>query len=287
MIVPDTAPGVADVVRHYGELDPFYRELWGEHVHHGLWWRGDESPEEAVGALVRHVADLAEVTPGEEVVDIGSGYGATARWLSRERGVRVTAITLSPTQHERALRAPLPEPGPRYVLGDWLENDLEASAFDAAVAIESTEHMGSLDLALAEVARVLRPGGRLVLCAWLAAERVRPWESRHLLRPLCVEGRLARLVTMTELRALLETHGLRVDRADDLSARVCRTWTICLGRAVRRLVSDPGARRFLLDPARKERMFAPALVRIRLAYATGSLRYGVFRAWKASDGESA
>src|SRR5205085_1479125 len=36
------------VARHYDELDHFYRNIWGEHVHHGLWRRGDESPEIAV-----------------------------------------------------------------------------------------------------------------------------------------------------------------------------------------------------------------------------------------------
>ena len=32
------------VASHYDELDRFYRDIWGEHVHHGLWLRGEETP---------------------------------------------------------------------------------------------------------------------------------------------------------------------------------------------------------------------------------------------------
>nr|MBA2242711.1 methyltransferase type 11 [Chthoniobacterales bacterium] len=40
-----------NVVSHYDELDHFYRDVWGDHVHHGLWLRGDETHDEAVRQL--------------------------------------------------------------------------------------------------------------------------------------------------------------------------------------------------------------------------------------------
>ncbi len=53
MIVPSELPSSTDVAEHYDELDWVYREIWGEHVHHGLWLTGVETPETAVpvGAL--------------------------------------------------------------------------------------------------------------------------------------------------------------------------------------------------------------------------------------------
>lgn len=280
MILPDRVPDARDVARHYGDLDLYYRELWGEHVHHGLWRTGVETPGEAVEALVRHVADLAGIGPGDAVCDVGSGYGATARWLWRERGVRTTAVTLSPAQHAFARSRDGEGPGPRYVLGDWLENREPPEAFDAVLAIESLSHIADPTRALAEVVRVLRPGGRFVACVWLAREAPRPWEVRHLLRPICDEGRLARLVTAGELLDDVAAAGLAVGRVEDLSRKVARTWTFCLGRALRRVLSDREARRFLTDASQPERVFAGALLRIRLAFATGSLRYGVVRAVK-------
>ena len=41
-----------------------------------------------------------------------------------------------------------------------------------------------------EVNRLLRPGGRFVVAAWLSREQPALWESKYLLEPICVEGRL-------------------------------------------------------------------------------------------------
>lgn len=284
MIVPRHPPETQDVVRHYDDLDRYYREIWGEHVHHGLWETGRETPQQAVDALVRRVADLAEIGSGDVVCDVGSGYGATARWLARERGARVTAITLSPIQHAGALAAASEDPEPRYVLADWMENAEDGGAFDAVLAVESLSHLPDANRALAEVARVLRPGGRFVACVWLARENPAPWEVRLLLRPICEEGRLARLLTPSELRAGVVRAGLRPEPLEDLSGKVARTWTVCLLRALRRVWADAEARRFLADRSQSERVFARTLVRLRLAFLTGSLHYGVLKAGKPGEG---
>jgi tocopherol O-methyltransferase len=287
MIQPRTAPAAPDdVARHYGDLDRYYRELWGEHVHHGLWERGDETPDEAVQALVRRVARAAGIEPGARVCDVGSGYGATARMLAAEFDARATAITLSPAQHRVALAsATVAAAGaPRYLLGDWLDNDLPDRAFDAVVAIESTEHMADLGRVLAEVRRVLRPGGRFVACVWLARTNPSALERRWLLEPICREGRLVRLTTAPEFRDALVDAGLEPIDVKDLSRSVRRTWGICIVRALERIARDREARRFLMDRTQPERVFARTLVRIWAAYRAGSLRYGLFSAARPQEG---
>lgn len=69
------------VVTHYDELDPFYRSLWGEHLHHGLWLTGHESVEEAVKNLIQHVIERAFISHDSRsrVCDIGCGYGGTSQ----------------------------------------------------------------------------------------------------------------------------------------------------------------------------------------------------------------
>ncbi|HEY0370336.1 MAG TPA: class I SAM-dependent methyltransferase, partial [Chthoniobacterales bacterium] len=89
------------VASHYDELDQFYREVWGEHVHHGLWLRGNESREEAVLNLVDLIAREAQIAPALRVCDIGCGYGATAGVLAAG-GAEVTGITISPAQFRYA-----------------------------------------------------------------------------------------------------------------------------------------------------------------------------------------
>ena len=50
MITPREVQSAADVAGHYDDLDTFYREIWGDHVHHGYWTTGRETPEQAVEA---------------------------------------------------------------------------------------------------------------------------------------------------------------------------------------------------------------------------------------------
>jgi tocopherol O-methyltransferase len=268
-----------EVARHYDDLDRFYRRIWGEHVHHGYWGRGAGSAAEAAEHLVDLVAERLAPRPGELICDIGCGYGATARRLALRHGASVTGVTLSGAQLAAARPGHSAE-NPRLLQADWLANPFPDRAFDAAVAIESSEHMPDLARFFAECARTLRPGGRLVLCAWLAAEDASPWAVGRLLEPICREGRLAQLGTAPEYRAGLERAGFRVRAVEDISRHVARTWTICLVRAAALVVTDRDARRFMLDRAQPNRVFALTLLRLRVAYAIGALRYAVITAEK-------
>ncbi|VTU00528.1 Methyltransferase, cyclopropane fatty acid synthase OS=Microvirga lotononidis GN=MicloDRAFT_00025440 PE=4 SV=1: Methyltransf_23 [Gemmataceae bacterium] len=278
MITPHRplAPGV--VADHYQELDRLYREVWGEHVHHGLWRTGRESPLEAVEQLTAFVAEQAGVTRGDRVCDIGSGYGASARLVARTFDAQVTALTIVPAQQAFAEATNPGGTNPRYLLRDWLDNGLPAESFDAAYAIESTEHMLDKARAFVEAFRVLRPGGRFAICAWIAAEKARPWEKRNLLEPICREGRLPGMGTETDYRELLTAAGFEVEAATDVTREVRGTWGICLRRAAGRFFTDAAGRAFLLSAASRNRIFLVTMARIWLAYRTGAMRYLVFRA---------
>jgi tocopherol O-methyltransferase len=268
-----------EVADHYEELDRIYRELWGEHVHHGLWRTGRETPTEAVEQLVELVAAEAGVSAGMAAVDIGCGYGATARQLVARHGARVTGLTITPAQYHHAVAA-TPTDNPRYLLRDWLVNGLPDAAFDAAYAIESTEHMEDKGRAFAEAFRVLRPGGRLAVCVWTAADPCRRWQERYLLEPICREGRLPGMGTEADYRNLLTGAGFAVERAMDVSRQVRRTWGICARRAVAKVFTDRQARAYLLSAASRHRVFMLTVGRIWLAYRTGAMRYLVWSARK-------
>lgn len=165
-----------------------------------------------------------------------------------------------------------------YLLGDWLANPLADGSFSAVVAIESASHMPDKREFLRQARRVLTPGGRLVVAAWLSADNPSAWARRWLLEPICDEGRLPGLASESEYRRWMEAEGLRVVAFDDLSDRVRRTWSVCVRRVLARLVRDPEARRYVFDARNSERVFALGVARIWAAYRTGALRYGVFTA---------
>ncbi len=282
MIVPRSAFDGEAVRRHYDELDAFYREIWGEHVHHGLFVRGNESVEDATEALIHKVANAARIKSGDDVCDVGCGYGGTARWLAENRQARVLGLTLSEVQFTFAQAQSVSEgaPTPTIVLQDWLENGLPDNHYDTVIAIESTTHMPHRGRVFSEMARVMKQDGRLVTCIWMTSEKPSELAIRHLLEPICREGRLAGIGSLSENQAWIEESGLEIESVEDLSKAVAPTWTICARRFASEVVRNPRYRSFLMDATRQNRGFATTLFRLRLAYAFGAMRYGLVVARK-------
>jgi len=272
MIVPNAPQSAADVAGHYDELDAVYRAIWGEHVHHGLWRTGSESPLEATEALADLVAERLDLAPGQAVVDIGCGYGATAARLAERHRVAVTGLTISAAQARiAAARGNI-----ACLQRDWLDNRLADAAFDRAYAIESSEHMVDKPRFFAEAFRVLKPGGRLVVCAWLAASAPSAFQVRHLLEPICREGRLPSMGSREDYEALAREAGFHAAGFEDVSRAVRKTWSLVARRVAAGLVTDRGLRRLALSRGTKNRSFLLSLPRLILALRTGAMRYGVF-----------
>ncbi|WP_419759712.1 class I SAM-dependent methyltransferase [Acidisoma sp.] len=273
MIQPRIPQTTAAVAAHYDELDVFYREIWGDHLHHGYWTTGRETPAEAAEALVDLLADRLDLRPGLAVVDIGCGYGETARRLAASRGVDVTGLTVSAAQAGYAASKPAAGGRVKVLVRDWLANGLPDDGFDRAYAIESSEHMPDKQRFFNEAFRVLRPGGIFGVYVWLSRSAPRGWEVRHLLEPICREGRLPGMGDEADYRAMAEAAGFRVELVSDISDRVRRTWSVCLRRVAGKVATETRYRRFLMERSAKNRVFALTLGRLLLAYRTRSMRY--------------
>jgi tocopherol O-methyltransferase len=280
MIPANVPPMPAQIAAHYDELDSFYRRVWGEHVHHGLWMLGNESPENAARQLVHFVAEKARIERGSRVCDIGCGYGATARMFARERGAQVTGITISQAQFHFTVAEYNGANNPKFLCDDWLENKLSDESFDALVAIESCEHIADKHAFFSQAHRVLRDGGLLVVCGWIANENATSSARRFLLEPISRESRMANLITENEYRELLTCSGFVIESFDDFSARVKKTWPLKVRQFLFHLCRHPRDVRFLFGKHRGNRIFARTILRIALGFRTGALRYGVLAARK-------
>ncbi len=117
--------------------------------------------------------------PGDEVLDAGCGYCLHAARLAR-RGLRVTGVDFSASALEQARRQ-LESQGlaDRVTLrqGDLLALPFDDASFDHATCWGVLMHVPEVERALAELVRVLRPGGRLALAENNADSlHVRVWE---------------------------------------------------------------------------------------------------------------
>ena len=119
----------------------------------------------------RRLAVEAVVQPGDRVLDACCGTGDLAVAAERDGGV-VTGLDFSPRMLERARRKSATV---TWVEGDLLALPFEDGSFDAATVGFGVRNVADLGRALAELRRVLRPGGRLAIL-----EITRP---RGILRP--------------------------------------------------------------------------------------------------------
>jgi SAM-dependent methyltransferase len=102
------------------------------------------------------VAAVAEARPSR-VLEVGCGWGELAAWIARDTGAEVVATDLSARMVELARSQ-----GVDARLADVQALPFADGEFDVAVAAWMLYHVPDLDRGVAELARVLRPGGRLV-----------------------------------------------------------------------------------------------------------------------------
>jgi ubiquinone/menaquinone biosynthesis C-methylase UbiE len=101
---------------------------------------------------------------GARVIELGAGTGWLARWLA-QLGCEMTLLDVSPTALEIArelfARQPLigDRPAPRFLVFDGHRIDLPDASVDRALTFDAFHHVPNPDEVLAEIARVLAPGG--------------------------------------------------------------------------------------------------------------------------------
>lgn len=106
------------------------------------------------------LAAMVDAAPGARAVDLATGTGDIARLLER-RGVPTIGLDLTPRMIELArLQPPLGPATPRFLVGDMCALPFTAAAFDIVTTGYGLRNVPDLAGAIAEVHRVLRPGGQ-------------------------------------------------------------------------------------------------------------------------------
>lgn len=268
-----------DVADHYDSLDELYRQLWGEHLHHGYWSNPRFSTSQAVEALIARVTEGLGLAQGDRICDVGCGYGASLRHLARTKGITGVGLTVSKKQVEYAEKQDRPT-GVSYLCQDFLNNDLPSESFDAMYAIESSEHMPSFDGFLAQIKRLLKPGKRMAIAVWLRDPGTNRLFDTVLNDKIVSEGRLVQMYPSDEFIRRVAKE-FRIVHFEDASKYVTRTWWICTRNLIHAIATDQKCRDFLFSPANKDRIFALTVPRILAGYLTGAMRYGILWAEKS------
>jgi tocopherol O-methyltransferase len=257
------------IIEHYDFASPYYRALWGQHLHHGYWETGAETKEEAQTALTAHLAEAARIPNGAAILDVGCGLGASSIYLANKYQATVTGLTISPVQATMAQQAANDANATAQFLVMDADNMTLRDKFDVVWSIEAISHFTNKTGFFTQAAKMLKPGGTLALIDWFKQTQLPAAQHRAYITPI-ERGMLVELDTITNYAEMIRAAGLDIRHTGDLSERCSKTWEISANliknRALWRLASEQGVEiiRFL-------RSFNA----MRKGFASGCFIYGM------------
>lgn len=251
--------------------DGFYATIWGgEDIHIGIYEHRDESIREASRRTVATMASEIDVNAHSRVLDLGAGYGGSARYLARTFGCSVTCLNVSTVQNDRNRELTTAQ-GLDGIIdvveGNFEELPFAEESFDILWSQDAMLHSGDRARVVAEAARVMKPGSVFIFTDPMQADAAAPED----LQPVLDRINLSSLGSPGFYRAEAARNGLRERSFTDLTAHLVRHYT----RVLEELERKESRARDISGDDYVDRM-KTGLNHWISAGSTGSLVWGIF-----------
>lgn len=204
------------------------RMFYGDNFHFGYFRRGDESFAEALDAHTDAVADMANLSAGKRVLDIGCGIGAPALRIAARHGCSIVGINISGEQVKQGkslVEGRCPAGHVELRQGNALALDFPDGTFDSIICIEVAGDIcvksSQKRKLVAEMRRVLKPGGFVGFSDLVFTGSPTRSEERAMRAILYHDG--AELVT--DWPGLFEAGGFEVTCQRDIIAETMPMWS--------------------------------------------------------------
>ena len=228
------------VANYYNTTQHHYERWWKlkKHgsLHYGIWEASTRNFGEALENTNRYLLKRAQVLAHHHVLDAGCGVGGAARFVHRETGAEVTGITLSERQIATARQQAQAEGMAQqvhFLQRDFCNTGLEAKSYDVVWACESSCYATDRSAFAMECFRLLKPGGRLVLCDFFKTELGQS-DPKKYLRYWADTWGVSEFATPKALRTALNKAGFGHQTWEDFTPEIEKSarrmyWAACLG----------------------------------------------------------
>jgi sarcosine/dimethylglycine N-methyltransferase len=230
--VPVNYSETVDTARTYynsTDADRFYATIWGgEDIHIGLYEDNNsisDASRRTVEKMASMVLNLNEKT---RVLDIGSGYGGSARYLVEKFGCQVGCLNLSDVQNKRNRELNKTKGlalSINVVDGSFEDIPMPDGSVDVVWSQDAILHSGDRQKVFQEVYRVLSPGGQFIFTDPMQSETCPP----EALQPILDRIHLDSLGSIDRYTKMLEELGFKKVQILDLSNQLSAHYGRVLG----------------------------------------------------------
>jgi SAM-dependent methyltransferase len=168
--------------RLYGEEVLFLNYAYEEDPPMAIPLAPVDEPNRACIQLYHHVATQVELR-GKNILEVSCGHGGASYLTRTLQPKNYTALDLNPAGIQFCKQRYHVD-GLNFVQGDAENLPSEPNTFDAVINVEASHCYPNFQKFLAEVARVLRPGGHFLYADFRFAESVTAWEKAIIAAPL-------------------------------------------------------------------------------------------------------
>jgi len=218
------------IEKYYDESTFFYRYLWGNKknlaMHFGFWDKDTKNLNDALINENKYVADALDIKKGDKVLDAGCGVGGSAIWIAENYGANVIGITIIKnhiTLAKKYAKERKVSDLTRFELRDFCDTGLPSESFDKIYSIESACHAIDKRVFLKEMFRLLKKGGKLVVCdGFIIKDHLSEIDKKQY-EDLCVGWALPSLASYSKFRADLSEIGFRDIQSQKATEKVIKS----------------------------------------------------------------